>query len=203
MTYWIKRIITLIILLPFSMLILSFISIPSNNISDFTLKNIDGKMVSTTDYKEAKGFIVIFTCNHCPFAKLYSKRLNQLNAKYAKLNVPLLAINSMDELLYQEESWEMMKQKAKKDKFDFPYLHDDSQKIGKLFGAEHTPTAYVIWKENNEWVVKYTGSIDDNGEHPEKANPFIGNAVDDLLNGKQVSMPFTQSFGCRIFYKTP
>lgn len=137
------------------------------------------------------------------FAKLYSKRLNDLNTKYSKLNVPVLAINSMDELVYKEESFELMKQKAKKDKFNFPYLHDDTQKAGKIFGAEHTPTAYVIWKENGKWIVKYTGSIDDNGEQPEKANPYVANAVDDMLNGKQVLVPLTESFGCRIFYRIP
>ncbi|PKL80964.1 MAG: thioredoxin family protein [Ignavibacteriae bacterium HGW-Ignavibacteriae-4] len=195
--------ISLIILLPICMLFFSFKPIPTNSISDFSLKNVDGKMVSTTDYMDAKGFIIIFTCNHCPFAKLYSERLNDLNTKYSKLNVPVFAINSMDELLYKEESFEMMQQKAKKDKFNYPYLHDADQKIGQLFGTEHPPTAYVIWKQDAEWVVKYTGSIDDNGEQPDIANPFVANAVDDLLEGKQVSNPFTESFGCRIFYRAP
>jgi peroxiredoxin len=170
-------------------------------ILDFSLKNVNGKMLSTNSYKNAKGFIVVFTCNHCPFAKLYSKRLNNLNAKYSKLNVPLLAINSMDSLVYEEETFDLMKQKAKKDKFNFPYLQDANQTIGKLFGAEHTPTAYVIWKEKNHWTVKYVGSIDDNGEHPEKAIPYISNAVDELLQNKNVTESETESFGCRIFYR--
>jgi hypothetical protein len=75
------------------------------------------------------------------------------------------------------------------------------QTVGKDFKAEHTPHAFVIWKENNQWIIKYSGAIDDNGEHPEKANPYIANAVDDLLHGKPVKMPETQSFGCAIFYR--
>lgn len=170
-------------------------------IPDFTLRNVDGKMISSVDYKNAKGFIVIFTCNHCPFAKLYSKRMNDLNSKYSKLNIPLIAINSMDSLIYSEESFNNMQLKAKMDSFQFAYLQDATQTVGKQFKAEHTPTAYVIWKENNLWKIKYKGAIDDNGENPELAKPFISNAVDELLQNKTVSEPETESFGCRIFYR--
>lgn len=172
-----------------------------SSVSDFELKNVDGKLVSLKDYKSAKGFIVIFTCNHCPFAKLYTKRYNDLSTKFSKLNVPLLAINSMDTLLYEEESFALMQKKAKHEKFNFPYLSDVTQSVGRQFGANHTPQAYVIWKEDNKWVVKYSGSIDDNGEHPEKAKPLIANAVNELLQNKPVSEPETDSFGCRIFYR--
>ncbi len=172
-----------------------------NVVHDFALKNVDSKMVSLHDFADAKGFIVVFTCNHCPFAKLYSKRFNDLNSKYIAKGVPFLAINSMDTLVYEEESFELMKNKAQHDNFNFPYLYDCMQTVGKDFKAEHTPHAFVIWKENNQWVIKYSGAIDDNGEHPEKANPYIANAVDDLLHGKPVKMPETQSFGCAIFYR--
>ena len=177
------------------------VSLLGNEIKDFSLKNTDGKMVSLSDFKNAKGFMVVFTCNHCPFAKLYSKRFNDLNIKYKALGVPFLAINSMDTLVYEEESFELMKQKASNDNFNFPYLYDCMQTVGKNFKAEHTPHAFVIWKENNKWIIKYSGAIDDNGEHPELAKPFIANAVDDLLNNKPVTMPETQSFGCAIFYR--
>ena len=170
-------------------------------VNDFTLKNIDNSNISLSNFKDAKGFIIVFTCNHCPFAKLYPKRLNDLNTKYKALGVPLLAINSMDTLVYEEESFELMQKKAETEKLNFPYLFDAMQRVGKNFGAEHTPQAYIIWKENNAWVIKYSGAVDDNGEHPEKATSYIGNAVNELLNNKPVSKPETQSFGCRIFYR--
>jgi peroxiredoxin len=170
-------------------------------VDNFTLLNVNGKNVSTQDYKDAKGFIVIFTCNHCPFAKLYTNRFNELNTKYSNLNVPLLAINSMDTLIYEEETFELMQQKAKKEKFNFPYLQDVTQAVGKLFEAKHTPMAFVIWKENNEWLIKYKGAVDDNGAHPKLANSYISKAVDELLNGKPVSNSETESFGCAIFYR--
>ena len=177
------------------------ISLIGKTVNDFSLRNIDNKNISLGSFKAARGFIVVFTCNHCPFAKLYSKRFNSLNAKYQSKGVPLLAINSMDAVTYDEESFALMQQKAKSEKFNFPYLQDSLQIVGKSFGAEHTPHAFVIWKENNAWVIKYSGAIDDNGEHPELATPYIANAVKELLKNKPVSNAETPSFGCRIFYK--
>ena len=81
---------------------------PSKTIQDFSLKNVDNKTISTKAFPDAKGFIVVFICNECPFAKLYSKRLNELSTKYTSLNVPLLAINSMDTLVYEDESFKDM-----------------------------------------------------------------------------------------------
>lgn len=180
---------------------LGFRSGKTTIIPDFALKSTTDKIFATAEQKNAKGFIVIFTCNHCPFAKLYSKRMNALYQKYTPLNVPLIAINSMDTLIYKEECFEFMKIKVENDSLTFPYLQDGGQSVGKIFGAAHTPSAYVIWKEQNQWVVKYKGLIDDNGEKPQIATPFIANAVDALLEGKPVSVSETQSFGCAIFYR--
>lgn len=170
-------------------------------ISDFKLRNVDNQFLKLSDYSDAKGFVVVFTCNHCPFAKLYPQRLNAMNEKYKVLGVPLIAINSMDTLVYEDENFERMQEKAKKEQLNFPYLYDPAQLVGKQFGAEHTPQAFVIWKEKGQWLVKYSGAIDDNGEHPELAKSFVNEAVEELLQGKTVSTPKTQSFGCRIFYR--
>lgn len=170
-------------------------------IPDFSLRNVDGTIFSTKNLVNARGFIVVFTCNHCPFAKLYSKRMNDLNAKYGALNIPLVAINSMDTLIYEEESFSKMKRKSESDSFNFPYLQDAFQTVGKYFEANHTPTAYVIWKENDLWKIKYKGAIDDNGDNPIIAKPYIANAVDELLKGQRVTISETQSFGCKIFYR--
>jgi peroxiredoxin len=173
----------------------------NKSIRDFTLPNANGDTLSTKNYGNAKGLIVIFTCNHCPFAKLYTKRMNNLNTVFTKSGVPLIAINSMDTLVYEDETFALMRKKVLQDSFNFPYLQDATQQVGKQFGAEHTPMAYVIWKEKNGWIVKYKGAIDDNGENPELAVPYVANAVNELLAHKKVSLPETQSFGCRIFYR--
>lgn len=174
---------------------------PSKTIQDFSLKNVDNKTISTKAFPDAKGIIVVFICNECPFAKLYSKRLNELSTKYKALDVPLLAINSMDTLVYEDESFKDMQLKAKNDKFKFPYLHDVDQLVAKNFNAEHTPSAFIIWKVQNRWVIKYKGAIDDNGQNPFIATPYVANNVDALLKNLPVILNETLSFGCRIFYR--
>lgn len=195
-----KKVLTVVFILIF-IAATGYINIGHKVIKDFSLQNVDGAIFSLKEHAEAKGFMVVFTCNHCPFAKLYPARLNALNTKYKSLGVPLIAVNSMDTLVYEEESFAQMQDKAKEEHFNFPYLYDAMQTVGKAFNAEHTPQAYVIWKENNQWVIKYSGAIDDNGEHPELATSFIANAVDDLLQNRAVAKPVTESFGCRIIYR--
>ena len=173
-------------------------------IKNFTLKSVDNKKVSLNDYKDAKGFIVVFICNKCPMAKLYSERLNKINEKYKTQKVYLLAINSMDTLAYAEESFKLMQKKANKDKFNFPYLQDKKQVVAKQFNATHTPQAFIIWKhkESNKFSIKYEGTIDDNAAEPEKATKhYLTSAIDDMLQNKPVAKPKTDSFGCRIFFR--
>ena len=173
-----------------------------NTVKNFSLLNTDGKQVSLSNYPDAKGFIVIFTCNHCPFAKLYPKRFNEMTAKYKKLGVPLIAISSTDTVTYEEDSYALMVQKSKKEKFKFPYLYDNTQAVAKDFKADKTPHAFIIWKENNEWIVKYNGAIDDNGFEPKKVqNPYVMNAVDSLLANKNVGVKDTKSIGCKIYFR--
>ena len=173
-------------------------------ISNIKLKSATtNSLVSLSDYKNAKGFVVVFSCNKCPMAKFYSQRLNQMDAKYKKLGVPVLAINSMDTLAYAEESFKLMQKKAKKDQFQFPYLQDKKQNIAKEFKATHTPQAFVIWKNKaGKFVIKYQGAIDDNAGEPEKIkHHFLTDAIDDLLQEKEVATPKSESFGCRIYFR--
>src|SRR5205814_613664 len=97
-----------------STLFFSFITVESErSVKDFQLLNVDGKMVSLKDYPEAKGFIIVFTCNHCPFAKLYPERMNKLNGKYKTLGIPLIAISSTDTGLFEEDTYPKMILKSK------------------------------------------------------------------------------------------
>lgn len=171
-------------------------------VEDFTLMNVDGHPVSLADYTDAKGFVVVFTCNHCPFAKLYPPRFNQFHEKYAALGVPLIAISSTDTVMYEEDSYARMCAKAKAEHFQFPYLWDAQQSVAKNFDAQRTPHAFVIWKEKGRWVVKYNGAFDDNGAHPELVRePYVANAVDALLAGLQVKVEETASIGCQIYFR--
>lgn len=171
-------------------------------ITDFKLLNIDGSYISLKDYPLAKGFMIVFTSNHCPFAKLYPNRLNELNTKYKPLGVPVIAISSTDTVSYKEDTYDNMVAKANNEHFNFPYLYDGTQAVAKDFAAQRTPHAFLIWKENNKWIVKYKGAIDDNGAHPELvANHYLSDTVDELLAGKEASIKETRSIGCQIYFR--
>jgi peroxiredoxin len=108
----------------------------------------------------------------------------------------------MDTLAYAEESFKKMQKKISKEQLTFPYLQDKKQTVGKNFNATYTPQAFVIWKVNGKYIIKYQGAIDDNAGEPEKAkNHFLTDAVDQLLHGKEVTVSKSESFGCRIFYR--
>lgn len=175
---------------------------PVKTVNDFTLRDVSGKYISLKDYPNAKGFMVVFICNHCPFAKLYINRLNQLNTKYSVLNVPLIAIDPMDSLTFEDETFANMQKRAQEGHFNFPYLSDGSQQAAKAFEARRTPDAFVIWKENNQWTIKYQGAIDDNGSEPDSVKEhYLSNAVDELLANKPVTTSSTISIGCYVHYR--
>ncbi len=180
----------------------SFAQKNNKDIVDFKLKNVDGKMVSLSDYPNAKGFIIVFTCNHCPFAKLYPPRLNDLNNKFKPLGVPLIAISSTDTMMYEEDTYPNILIKANEEHFNFPYLFDEMQVVAKNFKAQKTPHAFVIWKEKEQWVIKYNGAIDDNGMEPDKVTEsYVSNAVYELLTSQPVKTSETKSIGCQIAFR--
>ncbi len=197
--------VAVILLILFSVAGFTQITSPATEktIKNFSLKSTDNNKISLDNYKEAKGFIVVFTCNKCPMAKLYSERLNNLYAKFKPKGVYLMAINSMDTLAYKEENFALMQKKVKSEKLNFPYLQDKTQKVAKQFDATHTPQSYVIWKDFfGHWVVKYEGAIDDRAlQESTVTNKYLETAVDELLDNKLVTNPYTKSSGCRIFYR--
>lgn len=170
--------------------------------ADFKLKNIDDKLFSLADQKDAKGFIVIFTCNHCPYAVKYEDRIVALNDKYEKLGYPVVAINPNDPVAYPDDNFANMKKRAKSKSFTFPYLVDETQGIAKIYGASKTPHAFVLRREGTDLIVKYIGAIDDNTEDASAAKEkYVEQAVDALLAGKTVTTTSTKAIGCGIKWK--
>lgn len=167
--------------------------------TDFSLKNIDNKKVALKDFKDTKGFIVVFTCNHCPYAQAYEDRIVALDKKYKKLGYPVVAINPNNPEKQKEDSFELMKVKAKEKGFTFPYLLDEGQKVYPQYGATKTPHVYVLQKSPKGNVVKYIGAIDDNyAEASAVKQKYVENAVDALLKNKEVSVKETKAIGCSI-----
>jgi peroxiredoxin len=167
--------------------------------TDFSLMNIDDQMVALADYDEAKGFIVIFTCNHCPYAVAYEDRIVALDAKYKTQGYPVIAINPNNPDVMEEDSFENMKIRAAEKGFTFPYLLDDGQKIFPQYGATKTPHVYILKKGDKGNKVEYLGAIDDNyGDESAVTVKYVEEAVDALLNGQEPPVTSTLAIGCSI-----
>ncbi|OIQ36192.1 MAG: thioredoxin family protein [Crocinitomix sp. MedPE-SWsnd] len=171
--------------------------------TDFSLMNVDDQMVSLADYEEAKGYIVIFTCNHCPFSVAYEDRIIDLDEKYKAQGFPVIAINPNDPEENADDSFELMKVRAEEKGFTFPYLFDDGQEIYPQYGATKTPHVFVLEKTAEGNQVAYIGAIDDNTNEPENVTvKYVEDAVDALLNGEQPSVTETVAIGCSIKTKS-
>ena len=163
---------------------------------DFRLKGVDGKKYSLKDFTEAKGFILTFTCNHCPFAVMYEDRIISLHNKYAPLGYPVIAINPNDPDVQPEDSFENMIVRAREKNFPFVYLFDDGQEIYPQYGAERTPHVFLLDKSRK---VRYIGAIDDNARDASMVNnKYVENAIAALERGEEPSPAFTKAIGCTI-----
>jgi peroxiredoxin len=166
---------------------------------DFKLKNIDGKELSLNSIKNAKGYVVVFTCNHCPYAIAYQDRLIQLDKKYKSKGYPVVAINPNDPTLSPGDSYDEMIKRAKEKQFTFPYLFDEKQEIYKIYGAKRTPHVYVLKKDDKDLIVKYIGTIDDNyKDEAQVKETFLANALENLIQGKDPEPSVTKAIGCTI-----
>ena len=173
-----------------------------DTVKDFSLKNIDGKMVSLKDNIGAKGAIIIFTCNHCPYAKAYEQRVMELDKMYKGKGFPVIAINPNDPVAVPDDSFDNMVKTAKQKGYTFPYLIDETQQVARQFGAARTPHVFVLNKTDKGYEVAYIGAIDDNTEDAGAVkHKYVEDAVNALLNGKSVPVTETKAVGCTIKWK--
>lgn len=165
---------------------------------DFDLKNIDGKQVSLKNYENAKGYIVIFTCNTCPYSIAYEDRIIAIHNKYAPQGYPVVAINPNDPN-HPGESFVQMQERAKSKGFPFVYLSDPNQVYTKLYGANRTPHTFILSKTSTGNTVEYIGAIDSDTELvKEGGNKFVEMALNSLLDNKKPATSFTKAIGCTI-----
>lgn len=167
--------------------------------TDFSLKNVDGNMVSLSDFDNAKGFLVIFTCNTCPYSQAYEDRIIALDAMYKPQGVPVVAIMPNDPSAKPGDSFAKMQERAEAKGFTFPYLFDEGQKIYPQYGATRTPHVFLLEKTAKGNVVKYIGAIDDNYQDASQVDEkFVENAVDAMLAGNEINPKTTKAIGCGI-----
>lgn len=159
------------------------------------LEGVDGKKHSLADLKDAEAVAVIFTCNHCPVAKAYEERLVELDQNYKGKKVAVVAINVSNA---DADKLPAMKKRAEEKGFEFAYLYDPSQEIGRQFGAKVTPHAFVLDKERK---LVYRGAIDDSQNAAKVTKHSLSDALDAVLAGKAPAEPETKQFGCGIGYE--
>jgi peroxiredoxin len=171
------------------------------SVKDFSLKNIDGQMVSLSSFKDNRGLILIFDCNTCPVSKAYNDRILGLSKKYAK-TFPLVAINANDPEQSSGDSFSEMISYAKSHGYTFPYLQDETQAVAKTFGATNTPHVFVLNKVGSEYKVAYIGAIDNNTKSASAATKkYVEDACEAILAGKPVATAKTKAIGCGIRWK--
>ncbi len=167
--------------------------------TDFSLPNVDGDMVSLADFKDAKGFIVIFTCNTCPYSVAYEDRIIDLDKKYKPTGYPVIAINPNDPAAIEGDELADMKVRAIEKGFTFPYLQDVGQQVYPQYGATKTPHVFVLQKEDEKNIVRYIGAIDDSSRNPNNVTKrYVEQSVNDLLAGKTLTITRTKAIGCSI-----
>lgn len=165
----------------------------------FTLKNVDGRMISLSDYDDNNGVIVIFTCNHCPYSVAYEDRIIKMHEQYAPMGYPVVAINPNDPAVQPQDSFEKMIERSQEKDFPFPYLFDKGQEIYPKYGATRTPHVYLLENRGRYFEVAYIGAIDDNYQNEDYVEEkFVEEAIADLEDGRKVQNNFTKAIGCTI-----
>jgi peroxiredoxin len=168
---------------------------------DFSLPNVDGKIVSLKDVSGGKGLLVMFICNHCPFVKHLQSALAAFGKEYQAKGLKIVAISSNDVESHPEDSPEKMVQEAKSAGYTFPYLYDESQSVAQAYKAACTPDFFLF---NGDLALVYRGQFDDS--RPGNGKPITGAdlraAADVLLAGKPPLIVQKPSIGCNIKWKT-
>ncbi|MBK8955817.1 MAG: thioredoxin family protein [Saprospiraceae bacterium] len=171
-----------------------------DQVDDFKLMNVDGKWVSLSDYKDSKAYIIVFTCNHCPYAKMYEDRIIKLASAYKAKGIPVIAINPNDPDVVPEDSYELMVTQAKSKSYTFPYLFDEKQTVYPKFGATRTPQVYVLDAMKK---LRYSGAIDDSPKDATMVQSrYLENAVSAVESGKTPDPQLTKAIGCSIKKKS-
>lgn len=170
---------------------------------DFVLENVDGKKAALASFEKAKGVILIFTCNHCPYSKMYEDRIIALHKAYASKGWPVVAINPNDPAIEPEDSFEKMKERAKEKEFPFPYLFDATQRTAKAYGARRTPHVFLLKNGKAGFTVEYIGAIDDNARDAKAVETkFVEKAIDAMIDGKVPEVTTTKAIGCTIKWRS-
>ncbi len=163
---------------------------------DYKLKDISGNTTTLADIKGNKGTLVIFSCNTCPWVIRWEDRYVSIADKYTPKGIGVIAVNSNAGRFDGDDSLEEMVKHAKKNDYNFPYAQDPRSQLASKFGATKTPHIYLF--DNND-VLVYRGAIDDNARDARSVDePYLANALDQLIAGNPIEKPISKAIGCGI-----
>jgi peroxiredoxin len=167
--------------------------------SDVKMKNVDGKDTTLAAVKGAKGTLVVFTCNHCPYSQGWEDRIVALGNTYSKKGIGVIAVNSNDPSVAADDGFEHMQTRAKEKGMGFPYVVDATSGVAKAFGATRTPETYLF---DASGKLVYHGAVDDNMKEPENVKEtYLKNALESVSNGQDVQVKETKALGCSIKFR--
>jgi peroxiredoxin len=167
--------------------------------TDVKMKNIDGRELSIADVAGKKGTMVIFSCNSCPWVQAWEDRIAEIGNSYQEKGVGVIVINPNDPDVKSEDSYEVMKERAKKRGFKFPYVVDATSDVARAYGATHTPEVFLLDTDNK---LVYHGAIDDNARHPDKVEkPYLKDALNALISGEEIQVRESKALGCTIKFR--
>jgi peroxiredoxin len=168
--------------------------------ADVKMKGVDGNERTLADVRKPAGTLVVFTCNHCPFAKMWETRIVELGNTYAAKGVGVVAVNANDPKVAAEDAFDVMQQRAKERGMQFPYVVDATSNLARAFGATRTPEAFLFDKDGK---LVYHGTIDDNGEDATKVEKsYLKDALEAVVKGQDVAVKETKSIGCGIKFRS-
>ncbi len=163
------------------------------------LVGFDGQQVALQSVRKERGTLVIFTCNHCPWARRWEERIVALGNEYGEKGVGVVAINPNDPSVYQDDSLAAMKARAEATGMKFPYVSDPGSQVARAFGASKTPEIFLFDQENK---LVYYGAVDDNAESPAQVKAhYLKDALTALTEGRPIPLARTKAFGCSIKFK--
>lgn len=160
-----------------------------------SLLGADGKRYSLSSFRDKPFLVVIFSCNHCPYAQAYEERMISIQRDYQANGVQLVAVNSNDSDKYPEDSYPEMVKRAKRRGFNFPYIRDEDQSVVTAYGGVCTPHVFLFDRLR---LLRYRGRIDDSKDENAVKESDLRSALDDLISNQSVSVPDTRPFGCSI-----
>jgi peroxiredoxin len=165
---------------------------------DFTLPGVDGRDHSLADYADADVLVLVQSCNHCPYVLAWEDRINAIQRDYAGRGIRVVAFCSNDATTHPGDSFDAMVEHAREAGFAIDYLHDEDQSLARALGSERTPEVFVFDRERR---LRYHGAVDDDRDEHAASVPYVRDALDALLDGREPPVTETTPVGCTVKWR--